>query len=95
VKLRCIFTARKCLLRNQFFFKVSLKNCLKAVTIQYLPMGGDPHGVKILNRHRFQTFFLENTLFFKRYFFDRYFLKDTFFKRYFFLKILSFKRCLF
>jgi len=46
----------------------------KAVTIQYLPVGGGPHGVEILNRHSFQTiFFVKET-----------FLKDIYFKIHFF-----------
>jgi len=52
------------------------ENILKAVTIQYLPVGGGPHGTEILNRHRFQT----NTFFKMDFFLKRYFLlKDTLF----------------
>jgi len=60
--------------KEKFLLK---KICLKAVTIQYLPMGGGRHGAEILNRHRFQTIFLKDT-FFKRYF-KKVFLKNNIF----------------
>jgi len=39
------------------------KNIGKAATIQYLLVGGGPHGAEILNRHRFQTMFFKRNLF--------------------------------
>jgi len=71
VSFKKSFFKKKCLLNKECFKKHSLKS----VTIQYLLVGGCPHGAEILNRHRFQTIFLKD--FFKRYFV----LKDTFFQK--------------
>jgi len=37
------------------------------VTIQYLPVGGGPHGAHILNRHRFETISFKTNFFLKDY----------------------------
>jgi len=67
-------------------FKVVLKkNCLKTVTIQYLPVDGSPYGTELLNRHHLHTIILKET-FLKILFLKTLFFKDTFFLNTLFLK---------
>jgi len=64
------FIKKECLLKKfPNKKKVSFKNnCLKVVTIQYLPVDCGPYGAEILNRHLLS---------------DKSFVKYTFLKRHF------------
>jgi len=59
VSLKKVSLKRSVIKKKVYLKKFLFKNCLKAVTIQYLPVDGGPHGAEVLNLHRFQTIFLK------------------------------------